>query len=107
MAFGQHLSAYQYAGLAAVHFFQYGLNAAFALGAVSVDADNRCVGKQLGQGVFRALGALADGFEVFTPAFRARVAGRHLIIAVVASHGSVATVVGQPSVAPGAFLYVA
>ena len=71
MALGYHLGAYENAGFAAVYPVQDILDAALALGAVPVNADDRYFRKAFGKYRFGLFSALADGLAGLAPAFGA------------------------------------
>jgi len=106
VSFGQHLGAYQDAGLAGVYGIEDHLNAALALSAVPVDPDDRCFGKGGGQDVFGSFGSLTNGLKGLTVALGAVLGGRCLIVAVVAAHGAVPAMVGQAGVTAWALHHV-
>ena len=107
MALGQHLGANEYTWLTAVNLAQDVLDTALALGAVAVNPHHGRMREGGCQNVLGSLGSLANRFEGVTLAFRATLGGCCLVVAVMAPHGPVPAVIGEPGVAAGAPDHVA
>lgn len=84
VALGHHLRAHQDVDLARVHRREQRFGAAFPARAVGVDAQDACLGKQLGQMLLDALGAAPHRRQVLVAAFGAGARHRRLVAAMVA-----------------------